>query len=225
MRASVLWVTLGALSAAAEGPVEVKLAGQSLRSGEAERVEKAAGPVNALPLYRIDLKWNPQTRVAVGSVSLMFTARSDTSEVTLRVSPNASTTDAVVVTTAFVNGTAAKLRHREPALYKVSIEPAAKAGDLVLIDMKLKARVPAAPDIAVDLSGLQQPKGTDYGAFSASDDVTSLAGIVPTLVPVIDGVPEGPPSGIGDMGTADPSNWVVGIQVPQGVESVLLRAP
>ncbi len=199
---------------------EVKLALSSLREGERARLEKALGPAENLPLYRVDLNVNPKTRVVTGSVSLLFTARRPMSDIALRVVPNANTPDAVTVTAAFINGSAARTSRVDAATLRLRPDAAIAEGQAVLVDMKLKARVPKAPEIALDPDSVTRPKGGDYGAFSSADEVTCLAGIVPSLVPVIDGVAEGPPSGIGDLGTFDPSNWIVGVQVPKGYAAV-----
>src|SRR5690606_16724770 len=55
----------------------------------------------------------------------------------------------------------------------------------------------------------------DHGAFSASEDALSLAGILPGLVPRdAKGAPFAGPTGIGDLGLYAPANYLVSVSVP-----------
>ena len=204
---------------------EVKLVIASLRSGERERIEKALGPIGDLPLYRAELDFNPNTRIVTGKVLVTVTPKQATSSLSLRVTANANNEGAVKLTTATVNGVpATALALTEGSLYKIRFAAPAPAGVPFTVEARLTARVPAAEadsdHLAVDPDAMDGPGG-DYGAFSVTPEVTCLAGLIP-MVPFIrpDGAPAAAPSGIGDLGTFDPSHFLITLSVPSGYSVV-----
>lgn len=214
MRAS-LFVVLAALPcAAAEPSPEVQIALTSLRPGERARVEKALGPADALPLYRAELEVEPSLRKVTGKVVVTLTAgKEPIDEIYLRATPNALHPGAVTLSKAKLNGAPVGLSTPDPSLYRVRVDPPVHEG-AVTLELELKALVPP-------LEGHESPgtpgEGGDYGAFSVAPDMMNLAGILPMVPPDgADGNLAEGPSGIGDLGTFAPSNFLVSVAAPGG---------
>ena len=206
---------------------EMQMVCTSLRDGERARVEKAVGFIGEQPLYRADFDFNPATRVVLGKVFITVSAngkKRPLDEIFLRAIPNANTEGAVRLSGAKINGVAMKLEQPEPSLYRVRLEKAVPPGSSVTLELRLAAKVPDTSDDSDTLSadpGAMDQKGGDYGAFSVSKNVSSLAGIVP-MMPFTraNGALASGPSGIGDLGTFDPSNFIVSVTVPSAYRVV-----
>lgn len=210
------------LLAHAEAPPEVQIALTGLRAGEKARAEAVLGDLAALPLYRGDFVVDPAKKSVTGKYSLTVTAKGAVSELLLRATPNAEHPGAVVLSKGkLAGGGPVTLSQSEPTLYRVALEPPLKAGEQATVEFELKAKVPALPKDHSGLSAMQsEGRAGDYGAWAVSDDMISLVGLMPTLVPAPGGKPFAAPTGIGDLGTAEPSNLVVSVTVPSGWRAV-----
>ncbi|MGV3625186.1 MAG: M1 family aminopeptidase [Archangium sp.] len=209
MRSFVLASMVAALPAlSAELAPEAQIALTSLRSGERARVEAVLGDATELPLYRGDFTVDVKTKTVTGRVAISLPAKLVSNELFLRCTPNANHPGAVVLSKAKVNGAAVTLSQPDPSLYKVKVEP----GAAVMLELELKARIPVAKPADVQHS-LDAPGG-DYGAFSAGEDAFSLIGLMPMIPPERRGQLFEGPSGIGDLGTFAPSNFVVSVTAP-----------
>lgn len=216
MRALTLLLTGLALSARAQVPPEVQIALTSVRSGEKERIEAALGPVGALPLYRAELEVDPAKRSVSGKFFITLTPKKALSTVLLRSTPNATHERAVTLSNAKVNGGKVALT-QDDSLFTLKVDPPVKPGEVVTFELDLKATVPLLPKDNAGLSALtEEGPGGDYGAFSVSDDVMSLVGVLPMQVAEVNGRRVGEPSGIGDLGTGEPSNFMVSVTAPKG---------
>lgn len=216
MRVALLLLLLvGARPApAAELSPELQLALTSLRPGERARLEKALGPVEALPFYRGDFQLDPKGRRVTGRVALTLTAARTEEDALLRLTPNAAHPGAVSLSGVKVNGEPARVALPDPSLVRVVFDPPLQAGDVATLELELKAKLPLLPPAPAGLAALQDGPGGDYGAFAVSEQVVSLAGLLPLLAPELDGkVLEGP-SGIGDLGTFAPANLIVSLGAP-----------
>jgi len=223
MAPSSRWVVLALLLAAspalAGGSPEVQLCLQHLKSSEREQAEKAIGPVEELPLYRVQLEVDPSKREVKGRVQVEVLAKKRTiSELFLRVTPNASGRK-VTISEAKIDGQPASIERPEPTLIRVPVNPPAEPGASVKLEVSLQATVPRAKANTGSLLGALGASGPpgDYGAFSATPDFLSLVGIVPMMPPLSeDGTPWAGPSGIGDLALYDLSNVVGTVTVPSG---------
>jgi hypothetical protein len=213
--------SLRAAAAAPELPAEVQLAVQSLRPGEKARLEKQLGPVERLPLYRVELDLDPVKRTVSGRVSLTVTAKEELHGLHLRVTPNAAHPGAVALTGLEVEGVKKGFSVPDPSLFDVSFDPPILPGKTVTLAFKVTAKVPAVPVSQSIAMGTDDHPG-DYGAFSSTADVFNLDGIVPMIsVLKADGEPCDGPSGIGDLGNFDPSNFIASVSVPSGWRALL----
>ncbi len=225
----MLFVVAAALPATAranELSPEVQLALQHLREGERARLEKAQGPLSALPLYRVQLEIEPEARRVTGQVHVLVTAKGDKPQdaVYLRVPPNAQGRR-MRLSHATRDGKKVGLQQPEPTLFKIDLEPPLAAGASTEVSVKLVADVPSLPRAARPmlggLGGGVQQGPRDYGAFAASEDVLMLSGIVPMVPPKdFDGEPWPGPSGMGDLALFDPSLVVASILVPAGHQAL-----
>ena len=222
MRVAALLWTLWALAAPAEElSPELQITLTSLRSGERARLEKAVGPLSGLPLYRGDLAFEPSGRAAgvSGKLFLTWTMKAAGQELSLRIPANAAHPGAVTLSRPVVDGLPAHLVLADASLYRLTLPTAAKAGEVVEVELALTAKVPPAPkgsdSMVADPDALRG--GGDYGAFSWADDVTSLAGMLPMVAPLnAQGELMAGPSGIGDLGSFDPSAFLFSLTVPRG---------
>lgn len=203
---------------AADLSPEAQLALTSLRPGERARVEAVLGDATQLPLYRGDFVVDPPARQVTGKVSLTITAKRALSELYLRCTPNANHPGAVVLSRAKVNGKDAALAQPDPSLYRVKVE--AQKGEQVTLEVELKAQVPKLPRASSGLAALNEGPGGDYGAFAGSDDTLALVGLLPMVPPERGGKLFEGPSGIGDLGSFEPSNFVVSVVAPVGWRAV-----
>ncbi|MDP3238436.1 MAG: aminopeptidase [Myxococcales bacterium] len=217
LRAAVLVLaSVVSTEAAADGVApELELGLRSLRSGELARLEKALGPLSEQPLYRADLTIDVTNRKVVGRVALTWTVKGEAlDEVYLRTTPNAAHTDAVTLLNAAVNGQAAVLEHPDATLWRVKLPTEAVAGTAVQLEVQLQARVPSMPGPGGEAA--------DYGAFAASADFMSLVGLLPMVPPT---KPNGelfaPPTGMGDLSSYAPSNFMVSVSAPRGFSVVM----
>jgi hypothetical protein len=219
---------LSALPSLAGSSPEVQLCLQHLKPTERERAAKVIGPLEELPLYRVQLELEPSKREVKGRVQLEVVAKKrKLTELFLRVTPNASGRK-VTLSDAKVDGQPATLERPEPTLVRVKLEPAVEPGAVVKLDMALQASVPRGKANAGSLLGALGASGPpgDYGAFAASEDFLSLVGIVPMLAPLnSDGTPWDGPSGIGDLALFDPSNVLATVIVPPGWKVHATGAP
>ncbi|MBL8909911.1 MAG: aminopeptidase [Archangium sp.] len=214
-----LCVILFSLSSwAADVPPEVQIALQGLRAGEKARAEAVLGDLALLPLYRGDFQVDVAKRTVKGKYSLTVTAKSALSELVLRASPNVEHAGAVVLSKPKLSGAGKVLLSQpDPSTFVIALEPALKAGESATVEFEFKATFGVLPKDSGGISALSaEGVAGDYGAWAASDDMISLVGLVPMLVPAPNGRPFAPPSGIGDLGTAEPSNLVVSVTVPTG---------
>ena len=79
-------VLFSAAALAGELSPEHQLALQSFRPGEKERLEKAVGAIDELPLYRVELDVDPKNREVTGKVQVQIYAKSETlKELHLRI--------------------------------------------------------------------------------------------------------------------------------------------
>jgi hypothetical protein len=216
------WIFLALLFSAAPvlgGSPEVQLCLQHLKPSERDRAEKAIGPLEELPLYRVQLEVDPAKREVKGRVEVEVLAKKRTiSELFLRVTPNASGRK-VTISDAKIAGELASFERPEPTLIRVAVDPPVEPGGRVKLEVSLQATVPRAKANTGSLLGALGASGPpgDYGAFSAAPDFLSLVGIVPMMPPLnADGTPWAGPSGIGDLALYDPSNVVATVTVPSG---------
>jgi hypothetical protein len=215
----VVLVTLPCL--AAELSPETQFALLSLREGERARLEAAVGDVGAMPLLRAELEVQPDARRVTGNVSLTLTVKRPTTHVYLRLTPNANHPGAVELSSVQVNGQRARVAKVGPSLVQVAVDPAVEAGGVVRVALKVLGKLPELPQGNESLSASMAQHGGDYGAFSASPDVLGLAGILPMVPPErADGTVWEGPSGIGDLGTFEPTNFVVSVSVPAAWQAV-----
>lgn len=205
--------------AAAELTAEHQLALTSLRPGEKERLEKAAGPLDEQPMYRAAFDVDPETRKVNGTVVITCVARERALDfLWLRVTANADRPNAVKLMHATVNGTPVLIEQPEPTLYRVKLDPVALPGTGATVELRVQATVPLAPYHSDTLDadpGLTGAKKAEYGAFIASDEVLSLNGLVPGVVPLkADGTLFAGPSGMGDLASFEPAHYLVTVEVP-----------
>jgi hypothetical protein len=222
----VISALLVCLAATPEVSPEVQLAAQSLRAGERARLEKALGPLDTLPLYTLDLEVFPDKLLVTGREVLHWVVkRAPLEELFFRLPPNAAHPGAVVLSQAKVDGRPAPLLQPDPSLFKVVFEPPVPVGQQVTVEFKLLAHVPPSDPDSEHLNGSMeqlQERGGDYGAFSCAADACSLAGVVPMVAPELaNGELMAGASGIGDLGTFDPSNAIVSVVVPSGWRAVM----
>ncbi len=223
MAPSPRWIILALLLSAAPvlagGSPEVQLCLQHLKPSEKERAEKQLGPLEELPLYRVQLDVDPAKREVKGRVQVEVLAKKRTiSELFLRLTPNASGKK-VTLSDAKIDGKPATLEHPEPTLIRVPVNPPVEPGAVAKLEVSLQASVPRGKANASSLLGALGSSGPpgDYGAYSAMPDFLSLVGIVPMMPPLHpDGTPFAGPSGIGDLALYDPSNVLGTVTVPSG---------
>ncbi len=210
---------LAAAPALAGGSPEVQLCLQHLKPTERERAEKLLGPLEQLPLYRVQLELDPTKREVKGRLQLEVHAKKrKLSELFLRVTPNASGPK-VKLSEATVEGKPVPLERPEPTLFRLPLEPPVEPGAVAKLEVMLQASVPRGKANAGSLLGALGASGPpgDYGAFAASPDFLSLVGIVPMMPPLsADGTPWEGPSGIGDLALYEPSHVLASITVPPG---------
>jgi hypothetical protein len=219
MRLLILASLLALPCFAADIAPEAQIALTSLRTGERARVESVLGDATLLPLYRGDFVVDPGARLVTGKVSLTLTAKAAMTEVFLRCTPNANHPGAVVLSHAKVNGKDIGLAQPDPSLYRVKVE--VEKGEQVTVEVEVKAKVPKLPKDGNALTALQdEGPGGDYGAYAASDDVVSLVGLMPMVPPERGGKLFEGPSGIGDLGSFEPSNFIVSVVAPSAWRAV-----
>ncbi len=208
----------GAASAQDLSP-EVQLCLQHLREGERARLTKALGPLEELPLYRLQLEVDPASRKVTGRAQVLYVAKERTlAAVYLRVTPNAQG-PRVKLSHATLNGQPAVLEQPEPTLYRIRLEPHVPPGGAAAVEVRLEATVPELPARAQGLlGGLGTGSGPrDYGAFAASAEGMLLSGILPMVPPFdAEGEPWPGPSGLGDLSTFAPSLVLASITAPAG---------
>ena len=179
------------------------------------------GDATLLPLYRGDFTVDPLKRLVTGRVSLTLTAKGPLSDVYLRCTPNANHPGAVTLSKAKVSGGTVALSQPDPSLYQLKLDPPLNKGEQATLEFELKAKVPTLPRDSGGLSALQNDgPGGDYGAFSSSEDVISLVGLMPMIPPERHGQLFEGPSGIGDLGSFEPSNFVVSVTAPSAFRVV-----
>lgn len=206
---------------AAELAPEVQFSLLSLKDGERKRLEAAVGKLEDMPLVRAELDVLPEAKRVLGQVSLTLTAKRTMSSVYLRLTPNANHPGAVELISATVNGQRAVVAKPDPSLLQLSVDPPVDAGGTIDISVKVQASLPGLPDGSDSLASSSGGPGGDYGAFSQTADVIGLSGILPMVPPEqADGTPTEGPSGIGDLGTFAPTNFVVSVSVPNAWEAV-----
>jgi len=220
MRVAALALLLSVQAAADELPAELQLGVSSLRSGERARLEKALGPLGSQPLYRAELKYDPGARTVTGKVVVTYTPKGKAlDELYLRAAPNAAHANAVQLGGALVNGKPAKVLAADASTTAVVLDKPAPADVPLVVELTLKATVPRASAQSESLS--MGEGGGDYGAYSAAPEITSLAGLLPGVVPLnAKGEPMAGPSGIGDLGSFEPAFYVVSLAVPSGYRVV-----
>jgi hypothetical protein len=222
-RALAVLVALGALGVRAEPSAEVLLCLQHLRAEERPLLEKALGPVEGLPLYRVALEVDPEARQVKGRVQVLVQpARRTLTQVLLRVPSNARAPN-VKLRHASVNGQPAVLEQPEPTLYRVPLDPHLPVGTAALIEVLLEATVPRSPASAAPLLGalLSHSDSGDHGAYSAGPGVLSLAGLLPMIPPEdAAGEPFPGPGKLGDLALFEPSHILSSVTVPEGWQAL-----
>lgn len=213
MRLALLLALVALPALCAELSPELQIALTSLRGGERARLEKALGPAGGLPFYRGDLVVDPDGRRVTGRVAVTLTAPQLVEELLFRLTPNAAHPGAVLIAEAKVNGAPARTAQPDPSLVRVVVDPPVLAGEAVTVELTLRARVPQLPP-PNPLAGLAEARGGDYGAFSASSELVSLAGLLPLLAPEVHGRLVEGPAGIGDLGTGAPAHFLVSVAAP-----------
>ncbi|WP_224366777.1 M1 family aminopeptidase [Hyalangium versicolor] len=215
----ILMLLLCAAPALAGGSPEVQLCLQHLKPSERERAEKQLGPLEELPLYRVQLEVDPAKREVKGRVQVeVFAKKRKISELFLRLTPNASGKK-VTLSDAKVDGQPVAMERPEPTLIRVPVNPPLEPGAVAKLEVSLQAVVPRGKGNSGSLLGALGASGPpgDYGAFSAVPDFLSLVGIVPFMPPLhADGTPWAGPSGIGDLALYEPSNVLATVTVPAG---------
>jgi hypothetical protein len=212
--AAILCLALPAL--AADAPPEAQLALTSLKGTERARIEAVLGDATQLPLYRGEFTVDPAKRTVSGKLALTLTAKGPVADVFLRCTPNAEHPGAITLSKPKVNGGQVTLSQPDPSLYQLHLEPPMAKGEQATIELELKAKVPKLEeDSGGGLSAMSsEGPGGDYGAYSASADVVSLVGLMPMIPPERGGQLFEGPSGIGDLGSFDPSNFIISVTAP-----------
>lgn len=188
-----------------------------MRDGERGRLERVRGALENQPTYRVELDVDPARRAVAGRISLTVVPRGRLTELPLRLTPNAAHTGAVKVSSFRRDGATLEVPEDEdPTLVRVPLEPPANAGKPLTISFALTARVPPAPEGGL-LAAANMENPGDYGAFSAASDIISLAGLIPMWVPIgPNGQAFDGPAGVGDLGSFDPSNFLVQVTTRPG---------
>ncbi|TSC32213.1 M1 family aminopeptidase [Corallococcus sp. Z5C101001] len=206
---------------------EVQLCLQHLKPSERDRAAKALGPLESVPLYRVQLEVSPKERRVWGKVQVELVAKGPRplTELYLRLTPNTRSRQ-VTLSGAKVNGKAVALElGPEPTLQRVAVEPPVAPGGTVSLEVAVKGTVPKAAPGAESLLGAGGLLGgagakggaDDHGAFSATADVLSLVGVVPQVPPVDDqGQPWAGPQGMGDLALYEPAHVLATLTVPSG---------
>ncbi|GMU09777.1 M1 family aminopeptidase [Corallococcus caeni] len=212
----------GAGSVAPSVAPEVQLCLQHLKPGERDRAAKALGPLESVPLYRVQLEVEPKERRVWGKVQVQLVAKGPRplTELYLRLTPNTRSRQ-VTLSGAKLNGKAVALElGPEPTLQRITVEPPVAPGGTVSLEVAVKGTVPRAAPGAESLMGLGGGGKTgadDHGAFSATADVVSLVGVVPQVPPVDDqGQPWAGPQGMGDLALYEPAHVLATLTVPSG---------
>src|SRR4051812_35166492 len=131
--------------ATAEPSPEQQLALTSLRPGERERLEKAAGPLDEQPLYRAAFDVDPEQRKVTGTVVITYFAHDRPLEyLYLRATPNADRPTAMKLLHATVNGAPVLIEQTEPTLYRVKLDPVALPGTGATVELRVQAKVAQA---------------------------------------------------------------------------------
>jgi hypothetical protein len=223
VRAALTLALVATQAWAGELSPEVQLCLQHFRAGERARAEKALGPLDALPFYRIQLEVDPQARSASGIVQLTYTAERPLSRLFLRLTPNAIGGGHVELSQVKLAGSSVILDEPQPGLYRAKLDPPLAAGASVSLEAHFEAMLPATKAQPATLNALitTPAAGSDHGAFSATPTFVSLVGIVP-MVPRLDarGDPSPGPAGFGDLALYPPANVVAAITVPRGWRAI-----
>jgi hypothetical protein len=216
-----LVLLLAASAASAEVSPEVQICLQHLEPSQRASLARTAGPLEDMPLYRVQLELDPKARQVRGQVQVHVRAKGrPLTSLYLRATPNAFGSY-LTLSQSKANGQPVKLQALKPDLYQVPLEPAVPVGAEVVVQVALEAQVPRGKVEALSLlgalGGTESSGGTDYGAFSALDDFISLVGVVPMVSPVDgQGRPWEGPSGLGDLALYEPSHFMAAITVPNG---------
>ena len=226
LRGCLLWCVLLGGSAWGGVPPEVQLCLQHFKPSEREKAAKALGPLESLPRYRVQLEVDPGLREVKGRVQVEVVARErPLTELYLRLTPNARGRR-VTLTETKLGGEPVKLEQPEPTLYRVPLKAPVPPGEVVVLDLALKALVPAGSKGAGGMLGGGKASGGDHGAFSATADFVSLVGVIPQVPPVdAAGQPWAGPQGIGDLALYEPAHVLATITVPSGWKVHATGAP
>jgi hypothetical protein len=220
-----LSVALVLLAFAAEaGPAspEVMLCAQHLKASERDRVGKAVGGLETLPLYQAELVVKAEERTVEGRLQLQWRAGAKPLEaLPLRAVPNAFGSGRLLIFAASVNGEGALIEEGEPGLYWVRFVTPVAPREQARIELKFRARVPEAKQGGGGpfggLASMTAGEGGDFGTFQASPELISLVGVLPTVPPFDEeGNPTPGPSGMGDLALYGPANYLVAVKVPRG---------
>ncbi|MGE6760736.1 M1 family aminopeptidase [Corallococcus interemptor] len=206
---------------------EVQLCLQHLKPEERDRAAKALGPLESVPLYRVQLEVDPKERRVWGKVQVRLVAKGPrpVTELYLRLTPNTRSRQ-VTLSGAKLNGKAVTLElGPEPTLQRIAVDPPVAPGGALSLEVSVKGTVPKAAPGAESLMGSGGLLGgsargggaDDHGAFSATADVVSLVGVVPQVPPVDDrGQPWAGPQGLGDLALYEPAHVLATLTVPPG---------
>ncbi|NRD50726.1 aminopeptidase, partial [Corallococcus exiguus] len=134
---------------------EVQLCLQHLRPEERDRAARALGPLESVPLYRVQLEVEPKERRVWGKVQVELVAKGPkpVTELYLRLTPNTRSRQ-VALSGAKLNGKAVALElGPEPTLQRITVEPPVPPGGTVSLEVSLKGTVPKAAPGAESLLG------------------------------------------------------------------------
>lgn len=202
---------------------EHQLAMQSLKPGERDRVFKARGPIDELPLYRAELEVDPDKRTVTGKVVVTFTPKKDAPHLDLRVPPNAEDKGRIKLSHATAGGRPVVTEQVENTLFRVKLEPPAPRGLPTTIELRVAGKLPEAPPMSDSLAGGMGGSAAskaDHGAFMAAPEVVNLSGLIPGIPPIVNGNAMSGPTGIGDLALFDPAHYLVTVVVPRGWSAV-----
>ncbi len=218
--------------AATQAPLdEMEIVAQSLRPDLRGRVDQAVGGLRSLPLYRLEIVVDPDARTVTGQEQIVVPAgKSPLGELFLRTYENAAVfgRDPVVsVTDCRVAGSPAKTEAPDPTVLHVPLSPVLMPGGTASVDLLFRVEIPSIADSANDLDaavtgmmgslggGATAPPKGDHGVLGATSNVINLGWFFPVLAPRKGNFFDTrAPSGIGDIPTADPSNFIVSVVAP-----------
>lgn len=205
------------LAAATPLPLEAELCARSLREGELERLEAALGPLPELPWYRAELTLDVKKKTVLGTAWVTARAGATAMPVlTVRLPGAAVRPEALELVSAKVLGKDVPLESLGPGVWELPVSPPVPPGEVVTVQLGLSAELPSVRGGAdARTAGLGGDVG-DLGVLALGDEVASLQGVLPQLVPSGIELESPGSSAVGDLPQTAPSNWVVSVVTPRG---------